>query len=136
MPKVLIAEDDRYAAETIEFFLRDNGYEVCGIAPTVEAAVELGKRHHPDLAILDVRLANGGLGMAIATRLNRLGHRLGILYATGKIGEIRLTKTDGHAYLGKPYRPEDILLALRIIEEIISTGHASRPFPVSFRVLN
>jgi CheY-like chemotaxis protein len=136
MRKIIIAEDDLYAAETIECFLRDSGYDVCGIAPTVEAAIELGERHKPHLAILDIRLANGGLGMDIAARFNQQEHRLGILYATGKIGQIHLTKAHGDAYLGKPYRPEDLLLAVKIVEEIASTGRASQPFPLRFRVLD
>jgi CheY-like chemotaxis protein len=135
MLKVMIAEDDPFAAETIEFFLGTNGYDVCGVASTVREAVELGHRHQPDFAILDVQLAEGGLGMDIATRLNSNGHRTGILYATGKIGDIRLTKANGDAYLGKPYRPEDIILSLRIVEQIVRGGGASPPFPMRFRVL-
>lgn len=136
MLKVMIVEDDAFAAETMEFFLGTNGYDVCGVASTVEKAIELGECHQPDFAILDVRLAGGGLGMDVAARLNGHGRRIGILYATGKIGSVRLTKANGDAYLGKPYRPEDIILSLQIIEQIISGGSASRPFPVRFRILD
>ena len=57
--KVLIAEDDLLMADMLEDALVDNGYEVCGIARTVEKAVELGEKHRPDLAILDLRLEGG-----------------------------------------------------------------------------
>ena len=60
----------------------DSGYEVCGIARTVAEAVALGRSHKPDLAVIDVRLADGDLGTEIAAQLGALG-RLGILYATG-----------------------------------------------------
>jgi CheY-like chemotaxis protein/putative methionine-R-sulfoxide reductase with GAF domain len=134
MLKVMIAEDDLIMADMLEDILVENGYEVCGIARTIDEAVELGERHKPDLAVLDVRLAKGGLGMDIAARLNRQG-RPGILYATGNIGQIVLTKADGDACLGKPYRSTDVVRALKIVEEIVSTGEASRPFPKGFRVL-
>src|ERR1700722_13935219 len=134
MPKVLIAEDDLLIAEMIRDFLEDAGYEVCGIASTVAEGVELGERHQPDLAVLDLRLAGGGLGTEIAARLNHQNH-LGILYATGNLGHIGLTKADGEACLGKPYRSEDVVRALKIVEEIVSTGEASRPFPKGFYVL-
>ena len=88
MLKVMIAEDDLMMADMLEDVLVEGGYEVCGIARTVEKGVELGERHQPDLAVLDLRLAGGGLGTEIATRLNRRG-QLGVLYATGNIGHLR-----------------------------------------------
>lgn len=137
MLKVLIAEDDLFMADMLEEVLVDHGYEVCGIARTVDEAVAIGERHTPDLAILDVRLAEEGLGTDIAARLHRPG--LGILYATSNaenVGQIGLTKADGDACLGKPYRPTDIIRALTIVQEIVRTGQASEPFPKGFRVLS
>jgi two-component sensor histidine kinase/ActR/RegA family two-component response regulator len=135
MLKVMIAEDDLMMADMLEDVLVEGGYEVCGIARTVEKGVELGERHRPDLAVLDLRLAEGGLGTEIASRLNRQGD-LGVLYATGNAGHTSLTKTDGEACLGKPYRPEDVVRALKIVEEMVATGQASKPFPMGFYVLN
>ena len=71
--KVLIAEDELMIADVIEEALITNGYEVCGIAATVDEAVALGEKHKPDLAVLDVRLAKGGLGPDIARRLEQQG---------------------------------------------------------------
>ena len=126
MLKVMIAEDDLMMADMLEDVLVGNGYEVCGIARTVEMGVELAERHKPDLAVLDLRLAEGGIATEIAARLNR-PDGLGILYATGNGTQISLTKADGDAWLGKPYRPEDIVRALKIVEQIASTGEASKP---------
>ena len=75
--KVLIAEDDLMIADMIEDALVDHGYEVCGIAPTVAEAVALARREKPDLAIIDLRLADGGLGTEIAAQLADQ-HKLGI----------------------------------------------------------
>jgi DNA-binding response OmpR family regulator len=135
MLKVMIAEDDLLMADMLEEVLVQNGYEVCGIARTVDEAVELGERHRPDLAILDLRLAEGGIGTDIAVRLDRRGS-LGVLYASANAGHVRLTKADGEACLGKPYRAIDVVRALEIVEQIVSTGEASRPFPKGFYVLN
>ena len=134
MPKVLIAEDDLVMADMLEEVLIDGGYEVCGIARTVDEAVALDERHKPDLAILDVRLADGGLGTDVSARLTRNG-RPGILYATGNTDQFDLTQTDGDACLSKPYRPADIVRALKIVEQVVGTGEASRPFPEGFRLL-
>jgi two-component sensor histidine kinase/DNA-binding response OmpR family regulator len=135
MPSVMIAEDDLFMADMLEEVLVDGGYEVCGIARTVEQAIELGERHKPDLAVLDIRLAEGGYGMEIAARLKQQ-RPLGVLYASGQVGKMVLTKSDGDALLVKPYRPEDIVRALKIVEQIVSTGNASQRFPKGFSVLN
>ena len=135
MLKVMIAEDDLLMADMLEDVLVQSGYEVCGIARTVEKAVELGEQHKPDLAILDLRLAEGGIGTDIAVRLNRHGS-MGVLYASGNAGQMGLTKADGEACLGKPYRATDVVRALEIVEQMVSTGEASRPFPKGFYVLN
>ena len=134
MPKVLIAENDLLLADMLEEDLIHAGYEVCGIARTVEEGVDLGSRHDPDLALLDLRLASGGLGTEIAARLDR-GSGLGILYATGTSDQFHLTRADGDACLVKPYRSEDIVRALKIVEEVVDTGRTMLPFPGGFRLL-
>jgi two-component sensor histidine kinase/ActR/RegA family two-component response regulator len=134
MPTVMIAEDDLFMADMLSDVLVEAGYDVCGIARTVEEGVALGERHKPDLAVLDVRLAAGGLGTDIAARLTKTG-RPGILYATGNIGTIGLTKADGEACLGKPYQPDDVISALKIVAQMVSTGEAPAPFPRGFHVL-
>ena len=62
MLKVMIAEDDLMIADMLEDALVEGGYEVCGIARTVEKGVEICKHCKPNLAVLDFRLAEGGLG--------------------------------------------------------------------------
>jgi DNA-binding response OmpR family regulator len=135
MQKVIIAEDDLMIADMLEEVLVSNGYEVCGIARTVDSAVALVEQQKPALAVLDLRLAEGGLGTEIAARLNR-PNGLGILYATGNGSHIALTKIDGDACLGKPYQPQDIVRALKIVEQIVNNGNALPPFPRGFHVLS
>ncbi len=134
MPTVMIAEDDLLVADMLEEALIERGYDVCGIAHTVEQAVELGKRHKPNLAVLDIRLAGGGVGTEIAARLKSQG-RMGVLYASGHAGQMHLTKADGDALLVKPYRAEEIVRALKIVENIVSTDEDGRRFPKGFSLL-
>ena len=134
MLKVLIAEDDLMIADMAEEFLVEFGYEVCGIARTVAEAVALGRRHRPDFAVIDLRLADGGLGTEIAARLGAHG-KVGVLYATGNVSHDMLTTADGHACLAKPYRATDLRRSLEIVAEIVATGTASPPFPRGFQVL-
>src|ERR1700722_20910694 len=96
MAKIMIAEDDLLMADMLEDVLVGGGHDVCGIARTVDDAVELGKHHHPDLAILDIRLAEGGLGTDIPPQLKN-GHHMGVLYASGPAGQMGLTRENGAA---------------------------------------
>lgn len=135
MLTVLIAEDQLLIADQLEETLIASGYEVCGIARNVDEAVALGELHKPDLAVLDVRLAKGDRGPEIARRLNSRG-KFGVLYATGDdVRNSTLTLADGDASIAKPYRPEDVVRALAIVREIVTTGIATPPFPSGFRLL-
>ena len=68
--RVLIVEDDLMMADMVEMLLVDSGYEVCGIARNVADAVALARSHKPDLAVIDVRLADGDLGTEIPAHLD------------------------------------------------------------------
>ena len=133
MPKILIVEDDLMLADFSEEILVERGYEVCGIARTVAEAVALAQRARPDLVILDLRLADGGLGTEVAAQLLPLG-RPGVLYVTGNMSQMALT--DGDACLAKPYRSGDLLRGLEIVAQILATGEAHGPFPQGFQLLH
>ena len=133
MLKVLIVEDDLMLADFSEEILVEHGYEVSGIARTVSEAVAFARRSRPDLVILDLRLADGGLGTEVAAQLLALG-RPGILYVTGNMSQVALT--DGDACLAKPYRSVDLLRGLEIVAGIVATGKAQPPFPQGFQLLH
>ena len=133
MLKVLIVEDDLMLADFSEEILVEHGYEVSGIARTVTVAVAFARRSRPDLVILDLRLADGGLGTEVAAQLLPLG-RPGILYVTGNMSQMALT--DGDACLAKPYRSVDLLRGLEIVAGIVATGNAQPPFPQGFQLLH
>ena len=101
-------------------------------APSIKA-VELGERYKPDLAVLDIRLAEGGLGTEIPHRL-----RMPTTWAFSMLGPCTAAADEGGWQRGdhEPYRPEDILRALGIVEEVVETGAASQPFPEKFILLN
>lgn len=134
MTTILIVEDDLLIADMTEQILVDHSYEVCGIARTVDTAVALAHLHKPDLILLDLRLAGGGMGTEVAAQLDRI-KRPGILYATGNISQFQLTSRDGHAYLLKPYRPADLIRGLAIVADLVATGTAPLPHPSGFQVL-
>lgn len=133
MRKVLIAEDDLMIADMAEQVLVAHGYGVCGIARTLAEAVALGRHHVPDLAIIDVRIADGDHGTDVVRQLVSLG-KPAILYVTGDASSIT-AGAPGHGCLLKPYRLADLLRSLEIVVELNDTGRAAPPFPAGFRIL-
>lgn len=134
MTKVLIAEDNVMLADILEFFLEAGGYEVCGVARTVEEAVELADLHKPDLGVFDCRLAEGGSGMDIQGRMKDR-ESFGVLYATGDELSPELKEADGVAYLRKPYSRKDILEGLKIVSDITAGRSPTQAIPVNFHLL-
>lgn len=134
--RVLIVEDHLMIADMTEEFLLQNGYEVCGIARTVGEAVDLALLHDPDVIVLDLRLADGGLGTEVAARLAPLT-KPGILYVTANMSEVVLTGNQGHACLNKPYRLPDLLQAVEIVASMAMDGEAdpTQTYPRGFRIL-
>jgi DNA-binding NarL/FixJ family response regulator len=68
---VLIVEDEALVALELEELLLDEGFEVVGSAANAAQAIDLGRRHRPDLALLDLNLADGLTGPRIAKTLVR-----------------------------------------------------------------
>lgn len=112
---VLIVEDEALVALTIEDVLTEAGYQVCGIADAPGPALALARKHRPDLAVVDVRLAAGGDGIALAAQMLELGP-IRILYATGNAGEVRQRARVGHGCLSKPFEPEWLVAALHAVQ--------------------
>jgi DNA-binding response OmpR family regulator len=132
--KVLIAEDDLMIADMIESSLLDNGYEVTGIARTVSEGVGMARENRPDLAILDMRLADGGLGTELAAQLPD-GPRIGLLYASGNINQV-ISLADHDACIAKPYHTQVLISCLEIVEQIMAGIVPQGPFPRGFHLLS
>lgn len=79
--RVLIVEDEIFAALHLETAIQELGCEVIGIAPDSESALELAETG-PDLALVDLNLRDGLTGPQIARSLaNRYGTKVLILTA-------------------------------------------------------
>jgi DNA-binding response OmpR family regulator len=120
MLKVLIVEDNVMLADILEDTLALGGYEVCGVAHSVAAAVELADLHQPDIGVFDFRLGGGEYGSHIRPRLKLNG--MAVLYVSADDWGDTLTSADGEAYIQKPYGINDLLLAVHIAHEIKMNG--------------
>ena len=71
-PSVLIVEDDALLGMAIGLCVEDAGYEVAGLARTVDAALETLRHETVDAALLDVNL-EGELVFPVANALAERG---------------------------------------------------------------
>jgi EAL domain-containing protein (putative c-di-GMP-specific phosphodiesterase class I)/AmiR/NasT family two-component response regulator len=59
--RVVVADDDTSVRRVLEDLVRgDRGLELVGSAEDADGVVALARRHHPDVAVLDVRMPGGG----------------------------------------------------------------------------
>ncbi|HEY2178547.1 MAG TPA: response regulator [Caulobacteraceae bacterium] len=109
--RVLLVEDEAMIAMLLEDMLADLGCEVVGPAYAVGHALELANAPEAiDVAILDVNLG-GAPVFEVADALR--ARRVPMVFSTG-YGEAGLRKQDqGAPVLGKPFRTEDLAIALR-----------------------
>ncbi|MDN3565043.1 response regulator [Paeniroseomonas aquatica] len=135
MPKVMIVEDDFMIADSLEETLIAAGYEVCGIAKGVGEAIALGRRHRPDLAVIDLRLSQGGYGTEVAAALGPTDG-LGILYASGNPDHPLLQRAIGEACISKPYTATAVVAALQVVSERMARRSTLTAFPDGFRLLH
>lgn len=80
MPRVLVVEDEPLIAVLLEAWLLDLGCEVFGIAKSNAEALQLISQSPPDVAILDLKVADGD-SYPVAHELR--SHGVPFVFATG-----------------------------------------------------
>ncbi|MGH9151994.1 MAG: ANTAR domain-containing response regulator [Acidimicrobiales bacterium] len=113
--RVVIAEDEAVIRLDLKEILEEEGYEVVGETGRGDEAVELVRRHGPDLAILDIRMP-GMDGLAAAREI--AGERRAavlILTAFSQRNLIEEARDAGAlAYLVKPFQTSELIPAIEV----------------------
>jgi two-component system, response regulator PdtaR len=112
---VVIAEDEAIVRLDLREILEEEGYSVVGETGRGDEAVELVKEHHPDLAILDIKMP--GMDGLSAAREITAGSSAAVLILTAfsqrnLIEEAR--DAGALAYLVKPFQKEELLPAIEV----------------------
>lgn len=120
--KILIVEDEIFAALHLETAFEDMGCTVIGIAPDEPSALNLAAAR-PDLAVVDLNLRDGLTGPRIARELaNRYGTK--VLFLTGNPRQAGEPFQGMLGVMSKPWSENDlrhiVTRASDIDEELIS----------------
>jgi two-component system, response regulator PdtaR len=134
VPKVLlIVEDQILLAMVLRDELEDGGYRVLELAVRHQEALRVAREVKPDLALVNIELAIGDDGVALATDLKALG--VPVLFISGQQDRARSAKAAGIASLAKPYSPSDLVEAVGYLFRH-ERGDESRARPVHLEVFD
>jgi chemotaxis response regulator CheB len=116
---VLIVEDERIVAMNLEARLRELGYEVAGSVASGEAAIETAARTGPDVVLMDIHLSGPTTGTQAARSIWERW-QIPIVYVTAYSDDDTLDEvktTEAYGYVVKPFRPEDVHVAIQLALE-------------------
>jgi two-component system, response regulator PdtaR len=112
--RILIVEDEFLIALELESLLQDAGHDVVGIAASSEEAVALGRELSPDLAFVDIHLADGLTGIDVARNLSDQQH-VTVLFMTANAKRIPEDFAGARGVIAKPYTERGVKEALAYI---------------------
>jgi DNA-binding response OmpR family regulator len=118
MTEILVVDDDRDVAQSIELALRRRGFRVT-LAYTGVEAIKVLRRYRPDLVILDVLMPGmGGLEVCRHLRMDDITTDLPIIFLTARGQErdrIEGFKAGADDYVGKPFNLEELILRVNAV---------------------
>lgn len=115
--KILIVEDEFIVANDLSLILENAGYDVCGIADSVEEARELIAKYKPQLVLLDIHLKGKLTGIDLAHQLTE--ENIAFVYLSANSNQKILEEakaTQPYGFMVKPFREKDVLVSLQIAQ--------------------
>ena len=110
MSNILICEDDAFLAADLSMSVEAAGHNVTGVCANAYDALKTASDATPDVAIIDLELADGHTGSGIAQRLQAIGVKVIVLSGHPNVGAG--LGTVPHTYAAKPVSPEMVALLL------------------------
>jgi len=118
MSEILVVDDDRDVAQSIELSLRRRGYRVTLAHSGVEALKTL-RRYRPDIVILDILMPGmSGLEVCRHLRTDPNTVELPIIFLTARGQEqdrIDGLRAGADDYLSKPFNLEELILRVKAV---------------------
>ena len=114
-PCVLIVEDEFVTFKTLQLMLQKSKFLVCAHAFSVAEALGMIQAQRPDIVLLDIFLQGEQNGIDLARMLNKQNIPFVFISAFSNDSLIKEAKaTRPHGYIVKPFREQDVLVALEI----------------------
>ena len=133
MPRLLIVEDDKIIASSLDHILTDQGFSIAGIASSGEQAIELALQSRPDLMLTNVNL-NGAIDGVSAAQVIGAFLKIPVIFVSASYQPEVIDKVKvayPASFITKPFVPEElyanIMLAVSfrsIVNEKVSVDFA------------
>jgi two-component system, NtrC family, response regulator AtoC len=116
--RVLVVDDEENLRLVLRTLLRRHGYEV-ETAPTGEEALALVDSFGPDVVLTDVRMPKmGGLDLLATLKAKGNDATVIVMSAYGNMDlALEAMKGGAYDYVQKPFKPDEVVLALKKAEE-------------------
>ncbi len=114
--KIMIVEDEVIICKEIESTLENLGYEVVATTDNGEAAIELAKKHKPDLILMDIRL-NGDIDGIETSEIIRNRFEIPVIFSTAYLDQERIERakiTMPFGYVLKPIQESDLRVTIEM----------------------
>jgi DNA-binding response OmpR family regulator len=108
--RVLVVDDDAEIIDTVQFALKQKGYEVL-IARDGNQGLAMAEKDQPDLVILDMMMPKRS-GFLVLEKLKTLGNEVKVIMITANEGSRHKAYAEMlgvHEYLRKPFAMDKLL---------------------------
>ena len=118
MRRVLVVDDEDNITLVLKTLLKKHGYEV-EVASDGEMALAMLDSFGPDVILTDVRMPKlGGLDLLGALKAKQCAATVIVMSAYGNVDvALEAMKAGAYDYISKPFKPDEVVLALRKAEE-------------------
>jgi two-component system response regulator AtoC len=134
MRRVLVVDDEENIRLVLRTLLKKHGYQV-EAAESAESALEQLERFDPDFVLADVRMS-GMTGLELCTEL-KARSSLATVILMSAYGSMDLAidamKAGAYDYISKPFKQDEVLLALTKAEERESLRRENRALKEAIR---
>ena len=134
MRRVLVVDDEENIRLVLRTLLKKNDYQV-ETAESAESALEQLERFDPDFVLADVRMS-GMTGIELCTELKARSSLATVILmsAYGSVDlAIEAMKAGAYDYISKPFKQDEVLLALTKAEERESLRRENRALKEAMR---
>lgn len=114
--KILIVEDEMIIAANIALQLSSLGYEVTGIIPRGEEALNSIKQNRPDILLMDLSL-KGEIDGIETVQIIQNDYKIPVIYLTANADDLNFNRakdTNPYAFISKPFKKLDLQRAIEL----------------------
>ncbi len=119
MSSIIIIDDDVDAVETLKEYFEESKIDVLGCGFNGKDAVELYKKHNPNVVLLDLAMPEFD-GFYAIENIQKINPKSKIIILTGSVDAESQEKLDGHqlyTIFTKPYKITELATMIRTISK-------------------